>query len=241
VAYQPKLNIRSGRIDGAEALVRWSHPEKGEISPEEFIPVAEQHGRIEKLTLHVLDSAVRAAVAINARGIAFRIAVNLSARLLENPYLADTIANHLKEHGLDPAHLTLEVTESAAIENSGKSVHLLHELRDAGINISIDDYGTGFSTLEYFKKIPATEIKIDKSFVSSIDRSNSDRLMVSSTIQLAHQLDRKVVAEGVETVEVLNALTAMGCDQAQGYLIGRPMRFSALARVLLRQKIPKAA
>jgi EAL domain-containing protein (putative c-di-GMP-specific phosphodiesterase class I)/CHASE2 domain-containing sensor protein len=241
VAYQPKLDIRSGLISGAEALVRWSHPEKGEIGPDEFIPVAEQHGRIEKLTLHVLDSAVRVAVAINARGINFNVAVNLSARLLENPYLAETISSHLKDLGLDPAHLTLEVTESAAIENSGNSVGLLHELRDAGIHISIDDYGTGFSTLEYFKKIPATEIKIDKSFVSLIDRSNSDRLMVNSTIQLAHQLDRKVVAEGVENVETLNALTAMGCDHAQGYLIGRPMRFSALARILLRQQNAKAA
>jgi EAL domain-containing protein (putative c-di-GMP-specific phosphodiesterase class I)/CHASE2 domain-containing sensor protein len=241
VAYQPKLDIRSGLINGAEALVRWSHPEKGEISPDEFIPVAEQHGRIEKLTLHVLDSAIRAAVAINARGIGFNVAVNLSARLLENPYLAETISGHLTDLGLDPAYLTLEVTESAAIENSGNSVSLLHELRRAGIHISIDDYGTGFSTLEYFKKIPATEIKIDKSFVSLIDRSNSDRLMVNSTIQLAHQLDRKVVAEGVENFETLNALTAMGCDQAQGYLIGRPMRFSALARILLRQQITKVA
>jgi EAL domain-containing protein (putative c-di-GMP-specific phosphodiesterase class I) len=241
VAYQPKLDIRSGRIGGAEALVRWSHPEKGEINPDEFIPVAEQHGRIEKLTLHVLDSAVRAAVAINAHGIDFNVAVNLSARLLGNPYLAETISAHLKDLGLDPSNLTLEVTESAAMENSESSVTLLHQLRDAGVQISIDDYGTGFSTLEYLRKIPATEIKIDKSFVSLIDRNNSDRLMVNSTIQLAHQLDRKVVAEGVETIETLNALVAMGCDQAQGYFIGRPMRFAALGRVLLREQMARVA
>ncbi|MDB5714162.1 MAG: diguanylate phosphodiesterase [Sphingomonadales bacterium] len=236
VAYQPKLDIVSRKVVGAEALVRWSHPEKGAISPDEFIPVAEQHGRIEKLTLHVLDSAVRSAVALNNRGIHFNIAVNLSARLLENPYLASTITAHLTDLGLAPGLLTLEVTESAALADSGHSVRLLHELRAAGIQISIDDYGTGFSTLEYFRKIPATEIKIDKSFVSSIDRNNSDRLMVNSTIQLAHQLGRKVVAEGVETEDTLNALAAMGCDLAQGYLIGRPMRFTALAKVLLRQR-----
>ncbi|WP_293882281.1 EAL domain-containing protein [Sphingomonas sp.] len=241
VAYQPKLDIPTRRIVGAEALVRWSHPEKGEISPDEFIPVAEQHGRIEKLTLHVLNSAVRAAVAINTRGIPFNIAVNLSAGLLESPYLADMISDHLDDLGLHPSLLTLEVTESAAIANNGNAVNLLNELRAAGIKISIDDYGTGFSTLDYLKKIPATEIKIDKSFVSLIDRNNSDRLMVNSTVQLAHQLNRQVVAEGVETIETLNALAAMGCDQAQGYLIGRPMRFSSLARLLLRAKESRTA
>ncbi|CAN5390576.1 hypothetical protein BH09PSE3_BH09PSE3_19540 [soil metagenome] len=241
VAYQPKMDIASRQIVGAEALVRWSHPEKGEISPDEFIPVAEQHGRIEKLTLYVLDNAIRTAVALNARRIDFHVAVNLSARLLQNPYLASTISDHLSDLGLDPGLLTLEVTESAAIADGGNSVALLHELREAGICISIDDYGTGFSTLEYFRKIPANEIKIDKSFVSLIDRNNSDRLMVNSTIQLAHQLDRKVVAEGVETVDTLNALAAMGCDQAQGYLIGRPMRFAALGKLLLRQRQSSAA
>jgi EAL domain-containing protein (putative c-di-GMP-specific phosphodiesterase class I)/CHASE2 domain-containing sensor protein len=241
VAYQPKLDILSRKVVGAEALVRWSHPEKGEISPDQFIPVAEQHGRIEKLTLHVLDSAVRTAVALNSRGIHFTIAVNLSARLLGNPYLASTISAHLNDLGLAPELLTLEVTESAALADDGNSVKLLHDLRAAGIQISIDDYGTGFSTLEYFRKIPATEIKIDKSFVSSIDRNNSDRLMVNSTIQLAHQLDRKVVAEGVETEDTLTALAAMGCDLAQGYLIGRPMRFTALAKLLLRQRGISAA
>lgn len=241
VAYQPKLDIRSGRIIGAEALVRWNHPERGEINPDEFIPIVEQHGRIEKLTLHVLDSAIRTAVAINSHGIKFNIAVNLSARLLENPYLAETIINHLKDYDLDPTCLTLEVTESIAIGSSGTAIRFLDELRGHGIQISIDDYGTGFSTLEYFRKIPATEIKIDKSFISLVTTSISDRYMVNSTIQLAHQLDRKVVAEGVETVETLHALTAMGCDQAQGYLIGRPVRFISLAKALLREQVAAAA
>lgn len=241
VAYQPKFDIAKGRITGAEALVRWTHPDRGEISPDDFIPVAEQHGRIEKLTLHVLDSAIRAAVAINSHNISFNISVNLSARLLDNPYLASTIIGHIKDFSLSPACLTLEITESAAIEPSGNAILVLNELRSNGIRISIDDYGTGFSTLDYFKKIPATEIKIDKSFVCLMTTNLGDRHMVNSTIQLAHQLNRIVVAEGVETVETLNALATMGCDQAQGYLIGRPLRFVSLAKILLRERIAAAA
>jgi len=233
VAFQPKLDITRDRISGAEALVRWTHPEKGEISPDQFIPLAEQHGRIERLTMYVLERSVRAAAAVNARGIDFDIAVNLSARLLDNPYLGDLIAEVLLMHKLPPHRLTLEVTESAAIGSDAGSTILLDDVRRLGIGVAIDDYGTGFSTLEYLRKIPATEIKIDKSFVAALESSNADRLMVNSTIQLAHELGRSVVAEGVETAATLRSLAIMGCDNAQGYLIGRPMRFRALARILL--------
>ena len=233
VAYQPKLDLATRRIIGAEALVRWSHPEKGEISPAEFIPAAEQHNRIEKLTAHVLDDAVRSAAAINARGIDFNIAVNLSARLLDNFEIVGQIGALLARHRLPATKLTLEVTESAAMSSSTQSFEVLERLRALGVNISIDDYGTGFSTLEYLKKIPATEIKIDRGFIRMIDRSHSDKLMVNSTIQLAHSLGRKVVAEGVESEEILEALAAMGCDDAQGFLIGRPMKLRALLKTLI--------
>ncbi|MFC3712033.1 EAL domain-containing protein [Sphingoaurantiacus capsulatus] len=233
VAYQPKLDLATRRIIGAEALVRWSHPEKGEISPAEFIPAAEQANRIEKLTAHVLDDAVRAAAAINGRGVDFDIAVNLSARLLDGTDIVDQIRDLLAKHRLPANKLTLEVTESAAMVSSNQSFEVLEQLRAVGVNIAIDDYGTGFSTLEYLKKIPATEIKIDRGFVRMIDRSHSDKLMVNSTIQLAHSLGRKVVAEGVESEEILEALAAMGCDDAQGYLIGRPMKLRALIKQLI--------
>ena len=235
VAYQPKLNLITGRIIGAEALVRWTHPEKGEISPIEFIPAAEQNNRIEKLTGHVLEDAVRTAAAINSRGVEFGVAVNLSARLLDSFDIVARVEALLVAHRLAACCLTLEVTESLAMASNERSFEVLDRLRDLGVNISIDDYGTGFSTLEYLKKIPATEIKIDKGFVRMIDRSQSDKLMVNSTIQLAHSLGRKVVAEGVETPEILAALTAMGCDDAQGFLIGRPMPVRRLFKLLITE------
>jgi len=241
VAYQPKLDIASKRVVGAEALARWSHPEKGEIGPMEFIPAAEQHNRIEKLTVHVLSEAIRSAAAVNRRGIDFEVAVNLSARLLDALDLVERVDALLARYELPASRLTLEVTESAAMTGSERSLEVLGRLRALGVRISIDDYGTGFSTLEALKKIPATELKIDKGFVRMIDRSQSDRLMVNSTIQLAHSLGRTVVAEGVETTDILYALEAMGCDTAQGYLIGRPMKFDDFAKLMLPGETRTAA
>ena len=241
IAFQPKLDLATRRIVGAEALVRWTHPEKGPIGPMEFVLAAEQHNRIEKLTDFVLDGAIRAAAAINARGIDFEVSVNLSARLIDSDAVTATVTDLLSRHRLAPRRLTLEVTETAALTNSGSDLKTLHDLRRMGVQISIDDYGTGLSTLDYLKKIPATEIKIDKSFVQAIGKSKSDRLMVHSTIQLAHSLDQKVVAEGVEDDATLDALVGMGCDIAQGYLISRPVPLSALMRQLLADRHNAAA
>lgn len=235
VAYQPKLDLATRRIIGAEALVRWTHPEKGAISPIEFVAAAEQNNRIEKLTRHVLQRAVLAAATINAHEIDFTIAVNLSTRLLETRDIIATVTDALAEHKLEPGRLTLEITETAALVGE-HSLAVLNELRDIGVLISIDDYGTGLSTLEYLKKIPASEIKIDRSFVQAMLSGGSDLLMVNSTIQLAHSLGHRVVAEGVETDEVLARLADLGCDVAQGYRIGRPMTFQDLARRLLAER-----
>jgi EAL domain-containing protein (putative c-di-GMP-specific phosphodiesterase class I) len=221
--------------------VRWSHPEKGEVSPVEFVLAAEQHDRIDKLTAFVLEDAIKTGAAFAARGIAFDVAVNISARLLEKPGLVDMVRRHLADSGLSPDRLTLEVTESAALTNGRASIRTLEEIGSLGINVSIDDYGTGFSTLEYFKKIPATEVKIDRSFVAAIDRNASDRLMVRSTIELAHSLGRSVVAEGVETQAILTELTNLGCDKAQGYLIGRPMKLISLTKLILAESRTRAA
>jgi EAL domain-containing protein (putative c-di-GMP-specific phosphodiesterase class I)/CHASE2 domain-containing sensor protein len=228
VAYQSKLDLSSDQLVGAEALARWTHPERGEISPGQFIPAAERGDRIERLTDYILGHAIQAAASINRSGRRFEIAVNLSARLLANDRIVHTVAALLKQHALAPDRLILEVTETAAIDDQDRSLRTLQQLSLIGIGLSIDDYGTGFSTLEYLRKIPAKEIKIDRSFVSLLDKSQSDRIMVNSTVQLAHSLGRTVVAEGVETVEVLNELRRMGCDLAQGYHIARPVPLEVL-------------
>jgi EAL domain-containing protein (putative c-di-GMP-specific phosphodiesterase class I)/CHASE2 domain-containing sensor protein len=236
VAYQPKLDLRTGEVIGAEALARWTHPEKGEIGPVDFIPAAEQSGRIENLTAFVLAHAIRAAALLARRGYPLGISVNLSARLIESFDLLARVEALLERYGLPAERLTLEVTETAALTGGTGGMEVLLRLRALGVQISIDDYGTGLSTLEYLKKIPATEIKVDQSFVQSIHRSQSDKLMVHSTIQLAHSLGHKVVAEGVEDAQTLEALTYMGCDIAQGFHIGRPMTLRAFARSIMDQR-----
>jgi EAL domain-containing protein (putative c-di-GMP-specific phosphodiesterase class I)/CHASE2 domain-containing sensor protein len=233
VAYQPKIELATGRIIGAEALARWSHPDKGEIPPSQFIPAAERSGRIENLTAHILDSAVAATAAVHRIGHPdFSIAVNLSARLLDSPSLLPMVRDTLARHGLEPRHLILEITETTAMTSQDGIVEALETLSAGGVRLSIDDYGTGFSTLDYLKRIPADEIKIDRSFVSMLEKSQSDRIMVHSTIQLAHSLGRRAVAEGVENAVVLNELRLMQCDYVQGYHTGRPMKLSALLDTL---------
>ena len=236
VAYQPKLELSTRRIVGAEALARWTHPQKGPIAATEFVAAAEQHNRIGKLTDFVLEKAVAAAAELNQRG-EFDIAVNLSARLLSDKGFTLRLAALLARHGLNPERLTLELTETAALAGSGEGFDMIARLRELGVRISIDDYGTGLSTLEYLKKVPANEIKIDQSFVKGIVDNRSDRLMVQSTIGLAHSLDRKVVAEGVEHHDTLQVLVDLGCDIAQGYAIGRPMSLESLTkRITLERK-----
>jgi EAL domain-containing protein (putative c-di-GMP-specific phosphodiesterase class I) len=231
VAYQPKLELSSGRTVGAEALIRWTHPEKGPINPQDFILEVEQRNRIDTLTAFVLNKAVEAAASINLTR-RFGIAVNISARLINDPALTEMVRLCLQKHELDPQCLTLEVTETASITAESANLGPLHDLAKLGVRISIDDYGTGLSTLEYLKKVPAVELKIDKGFVQAMTRSQSDRLMVHSTLQLAHSLRRTVVAEGVENGETLDALCAMGCDVAQGFFIARPMTFEKLVQYL---------
>jgi EAL domain-containing protein (putative c-di-GMP-specific phosphodiesterase class I)/CHASE2 domain-containing sensor protein len=241
VAYQPKLDLATRRIVGAEALARWTHPEKGPIAASEFVAAAEQNNRIGKLTDFVLEKAVGAAAQINKHGTEFDIAVNLSARLLTDKGFTLRLSALLARHSLSPRHLTLELTETAALAGSGEGLDMISRLRDLGINIAIDDYGTGLSTLDYLKKIPANEIKIDQSFVKSMADNRSDRLMVQSTIGLAHSLGRRVVAEGVEHRDILDLLIEMGCDIAQGFAVGRPMSIDSLAKRLSTDRKRTAA
>ena len=241
VAYQPKLDLKTREIIGAEALARWTHPEKGPIAATEFVAAAEQHDRIGKLTDFVLEQSIKAAAQLNQKRPGFGIAVNLSAKLLTDQGLTLRLAAMLARHGVKSELLTLELTETAALTDSGAAIEMLASLKGLGVGISIDDYGTGLSTLDYLKKIPATELKIDQSFVKSMLDNRSDRLMVQSTIGLAHSLGRKVVAEGVERREILDALVEMECDTAQGFIIGRPMSLESLAKRITNGRKSHAA
>ncbi|MEN3971077.1 EAL domain-containing protein [Sphingomicrobium sp. XHP0235] len=241
IALQPKLDLKGQRVMGAEALARWTHPQKGPISPVEFVAAAEQNDRIGKLTHFVLEEAGKALVQLRRVEPDFTIAVNLSARMLNDRRLTGEILSMLDRHDLPPEALTLELTETAALAGTGSDLELLAQLRAIGIRISIDDYGTGLSTLEYLKKVPASELKIDQSFIKSMRDNRSDLIMVQSTIALAHSLERKVVAEGVEDKQVLEQLTLMDCDIAQGFAVGRPMTLKDLHRRLRRDKDRRVA
>ena len=236
LAYQPKLDLAGQRTVGAEALARWTHPEKGPISPTEFVSAAEQSNRIAHLTDFVLEQAIAGAAQINRKGHDFEIAVNLSGRMLGDRDFPHRVAAMLRRHGLKPDRLILELTETAAVSGSGSGIEMLLLLRQLGVRIAIDDYGTGLSTLEYLKKVPASELKIDQSFVKAMRDNRSDLIMVQSTITLAHSLGRTVVAEGVEDPHSLEQLKAMGCDQAQGFVVGRPMALDELTRRLQAER-----
>lgn len=228
VVYQPKLNLSSGQIDAVEALVRWNHPERGYLRPDTFIPLAEEADRIDDLTLFVLKRTIGDLGDWCARDLVVHAAVNISARLLCSPrFLAATEAL-LAGTGVPRHRLIFEVTESAAFRDAGVAVEALKRFRAMGIEISMDDYGTGQSTLSYLKCLPLAELKIDRSFVQFAHRDRGDALLVRSTLDLAHELGLRVVAEGVEDPECLAFLRQIGCDYAQGYLIGKPMCASDL-------------
>lgn len=232
VAFQPKLDLATNRIIGAEALARWSHPERGPISPEKFIGIAEEYHRIERITRFVLDKAVRAASSLVREGHAFSVSVNISAQLLRNPRLPRMILEALAAHDLAPQHLILEITETDRLDRSAKTVQMLEELVAAGMRISIDDFGTGNATIDYLRYLPAAEVKIDKVFICDIETNPEDHLLVQSIIEMTHSLGRKVVAEGVETAACLALLKTLKCDQVQGYYVGRPIPFQDFALLL---------
>ncbi len=231
-AYQPKLDIKSGRITAAETLVRWSHPTRGPIGPDSFIPAIEQAGRARDLTFHVLHQALDDALAWERGGHPIGVAVNVSATLLADHEFIEAVGRILESHALRAERVTIEVTELAAMDRPDQAIAALESWRALGVAISIDDYGTGQSSLGYLQKLPASELKIDKSFVQTIVTDNRNAIMVRSTIELAHQLGMKVVAEGVEDEACLQHLSEMGCDTGQGYHIGRPMAASALSEFL---------
>ncbi|MBI3606850.1 MAG: EAL domain-containing protein [Nitrospirae bacterium] len=220
--YQPQVCVKTGRVVGVEALVRWRHPERGVIPPDQFILLAEHAGLIKPLTLWVLTTALRQCRVWHNLGIAISVAVNLSARSLKDAGLPDQVAAILHHAGVAPGSLELEITESAIMADPARALEILTRLNTMGVRLSIDDFGTGYSSLSYLKKLPVESIKIDKSFVMSMVTDQDDAVIVRSTIELAHTLGRKVVAEGVEQRETWDRLAALGCDVAQGYYLSRP-------------------
>ncbi|MFN4354406.1 putative bifunctional diguanylate cyclase/phosphodiesterase [Parvibaculum sp.] len=222
--YQPKVDIETGRVTGAEALIRWRHEDRGFIPPATFIPVAERSGLVVPLTKWVLDEACRQNRVWQDDGLMkIGVAVNVSAIDLRRTDLTDTIANTLIRRGLSPRFLELEVTESMVMEDVDVVIGTLRRLRSLGVGISIDDFGTGYSSLAYLKRFPVKRIKIDRSFVQDVADGRDGNVIPKVIIDLAHALGVKVIAEGVETAEQYEALRALGCDEVQGYFVGRPM------------------
>ena len=220
--YQTQINISNQHIFGAEALLRWQHPDLGFIPPDKIVELAEYSGFIHQLTLWVLDRAIAQAQSWHLKGYPINVSVNLSVHDLANNKLCEQIAALLDNHEFPPGSLTLEITESGMMENLSRSIEILSSLNEMGINLSIDDFGTGFSSLAYLKQLPVNELKIDKSFVLDMDKDENDLVIVQSIIHLGHNLGLKVVAEGVEEQVHLNLVNDFDCDIAQGYFYGKP-------------------
>jgi EAL domain-containing protein (putative c-di-GMP-specific phosphodiesterase class I) len=223
VWYQPVVQLGTGRVISCEALLRWNHEQFGPISPTEFIPVAESAGLIDQLTWWVLETALPQATRWRRVAPDLAVAVNLSARSLRNMGVALRIRAVLDREAIDPSALTLELTESSAMSDPQSSVRVLRELHSLGVNLSIDDYGTGFSSLSRLKHLPFHELKIDRSFVKELTHDRGDEAIVRSTIELARNLGRNVTAEGVEDHATLRRLELLGCHAAQGFFLARPL------------------
>lgn len=231
LVFQPQMEISTGKLMGVEALVRWQHPEKGLLSPDQFIPVAEETGLVVQLGEWVLINACRQWRNIQQAGQPpIRLAVNLSARQFRDPDLIDMIQRALSISGFNPINLELEITETILMEYLDHAIEVLQHIKSLGIAIAIDDFGTGYSSLNYLKRLPIDALKIDKSFIVEIPRNEDDMEIASAVIAMAHKLKLKVVAEGVQTEAQLTFLKNNQCDFAQGYMIGRPMTAEVFAR-----------
>jgi diguanylate cyclase (GGDEF)-like protein len=235
--YQPQVRALDRRICGVEALLRWHHPQQGMVSPERFIPVAEEAGLIHTIGAWVLDEACRQLAAWRAEGIAdLRMAVNLSAHQLRSPELVRHVSECMARHGILPDQLELEITESTSMENPERAIGQLQALRDLGLSLAIDDFGTGYSSLAYLKHLPIQMLKLDRSFVRDIETDVNDAAISAATIALAHNLGLTVVAEGVENEVQANYLCSQhDCDFLQGYLYGRPEPADTVTDLLRRR------
>lgn len=231
--YQPKIDVRTGVIKSVEALARWPHPERGIISPAQFIPLAESQGLIHGLTLAIVEQSMHDLARWQAKGLRLSVAINLSPRLLSDPHIVEDISDVILKLKADPQRIIWEITEGSVIGDIGSALGTLARLRLKGFGLSIDDYGTGFSSMQQLSRIPFTELKIDQSFVTGAAEKKHVRVILQSAIDMAHKLKLRTVAEGVETQSDWKLLQQLGCDLAQGYYIARPMPGEQLPEWLL--------
>jgi diguanylate cyclase len=239
--YQPKAQLANGSVQSVEALLRWNHPTRGLVGPDEFIPLAQQTGLIKPLTLYVLDEALSQCRAWQREGMTLSVAVNLSVRNLLDSEFPDQVKHLLKKRRVDPSLLELEITESTMLSDPVRTKRVLDKLSAMGVALSIDDFGTGYSSLAYLSQLPVNEIKIDRSFVMNMANSDNDAVIVRSTIDLARNLGLHVVAEGVETEQAWDQLSELGCTLAQGYYLSRPVPAAELTQWLMQRALKRAA
>ena len=237
--FQPKVSLADGSVTGAEALARWRHPQKGVLAPYAFITAMEDNGLIDQLTWQILEKAAVMCRDWLARGLQATVSVNLSLKSLGDPGLAERITDRVAAQNLAPKHVVLEITESAAMTDVAKALENLTRLRMKGFNLSIDDYGTGYSSMQQLARIPFTELKIDQSFVFSAVEKEASKVILASSLDMASKLKLKSVAEGVETRAHWNLLRSLGCDIAQGYFIAKPMEAAAFQDWVLTWRPPE--
>ena len=228
LVYQPKVEMATRTVKSVEALARWTHQQLGQVSPAEFVPLAEQTGNTRRLTSWVVGEAVRQMAEWRSLGLEIDVAVNLSASDILDPQLGDEVLRCLACHGVSPTKLLLEITESAVMRDPVLAARHMQLLRVAGVRFSMDDFGTGYSSLSQLSRLPVDELKIDRSLIAHADSRPDDTMIVTSTIELAHSMGLRVVAEGVEKIEAWNLLRRLGCDLAQGYLISKPLPANAV-------------
>jgi predicted signal transduction protein with EAL and GGDEF domain len=241
VYYQPQIDLRSGRIIGAEALVRWQHPQRGLLPPAEFLQAASDTGMIRAIDEWMLRTACRQNRTWQQRGLAIpRVSINVSNSLFHGTTLLKAVEATFVETGLTPDRLELELTESIAMRNVDTSITVLQQLKTMGVQLAIDDFGTGYSSLSYLQRLPVNRVKIDQSFVRELLSLVQPVSIVRAIIAMSHSLQLEVLAEGVEDERQRSILMAEGCDQAQGYLFGRPMPAAEFERLLVRTVLPKA-
>jgi diguanylate cyclase (GGDEF)-like protein len=233
--YQPKASLADGAIGSVEALVRWQHPERGLIPPDDFVPQAQETGLMKPLTMYVLGEALRQVSEWQKAGLDLAVSVNLATRNLIDTGFPDDVAAALERTGVNPDRLELEITESTVLEDPFRTKIVLEKLHAMGIRLSIDDFGTGYSSLAYLRQLPVDEIKIDRSFVMNMHENEDDAVIVRSTVDLGRNLGLQVVAEGVETARHWEELQALGCELAQGYFLSRPVPPDELAAWVLER------
>ena len=234
--FQPQFEIKSSRLLGAEALVRWRHPSKGLIQPSVFIPLAEKSGLIKGITHYVIDTAVALEQQWQEEGLSLNLSVNVSGVDITSLTLPEQLSELLSKNKIDPTRLTLEITESSLMGELVTSLDILTRLRLKGIGLSIDDFGTGYSSFSLLHRIPFTELKIDRSFVNHIESDEEARAIVKTCVILGHELNLQVVAEGIENPEHLSYLESIGCDIAQGFYLGKPMSVEEITELLRKEQ-----